>query len=1123
MSFSGLAPPPPFLPAPGRPAVAWPQWLRMFETFLLASGASDFTPECRKALLLHSLGLEGQRIFFSLPPSSDASSTVPPAVAAATAKTTEDSGKTSTALSAYDQAVAVLTQHFASASNVVVERHRFRRRVQQPGESVLEYVAALRELATRCSFAALEDSLRDQFLEGIGSQHLRERLLLEGSALSFSRAVLLAQQLEQAAQEVREFTPSQVQRVTSNDNQRRPMPTQPRSSFRRQPSPPASNRPPPRRDSAVSRASRTAGQGQRSRDHRRSVSPKRSRGSPNSPSFCFRCGSRRHRASSSRCPAQDQRCFHCGRRGHFRSVCNKRQHSSALAVAEVDCHYSSDDDEVLSVLSVTGRARTGIFIDVFVDDKPLAFLLDSGSSVSILADSHFKKYFAAESLLSAPRVKLFDYSKQPIPVRGCFSAQVMFKGRAARLLFYVVLQGTSLLGIDAIKALDLHIEGSTLRCFETTSVPAAGETDQPSATQIVPVPPRLPKTLASEFGSLFAPGLGLAKGYIHKVKVRTTVPPVASKLRRLPLSLRPQVSAELCRLESLDVIERVNASERVSPIVVVKKKDGGIQLCVDLRKPNKAVVTDSFPLPHAEELLNSLAGATHFSKLDLESAYHQVLLHPDSRDLTAFVTHDGLFRFKRICFGLASAPAAFQQMMSRILQGCPGVLFYIDDIIVFGKSEQEHLVNLTTVLRRIKTAGLKLNAKCVFCVKELSFLGHKVTAEGISPLPEKVDSILNTPAPTDAAELRSFLGLVEYYAKFVPCLADVLEPMRVLLRKNQPFIWSDAVDASFRKIKFVLASSKVLQMFDASLPVIVSTDASDIGLGAVLQQLDGHRLRTIAFASRTLSPAERKYAVGEREALACVWACEHWHTYLWGRPFTLRTDHQALVSLLSSQGSGRRPLRIARWSERLLRYNYTVEYRKGSENQVADALSRLPVSALQEDVSFDEEVVALVAPLCLTKEQFEQSLCEDVTLEQVKGYVTSSWPPQKSLSDELKPFFTVREELSVVDNLLLRGERLVVPRALTPQVIGTAHEAHPGIVRTKARLRERFWWPGMDKQVEAAIQNCSICQSADKTAKTAATPLQPVPLPERPWQKIAIDIVGPMERAPQDCKYTPSL
>lgn len=230
-----------------------------------------------------------------------------------------------------------------------------------------------------------------------------------------------------------------------------------------------------------------------------------------------------------------------------------------------------------------------------------------------------------------------------------------------------------------------------------------------------------------------------------------------------------------------------------------------------------------------------------------------------------------------------------------------------------------------------------------------------------------------------------------------------------------------------------------------------------------------------------------------------------------------------MVSLLSSQGSGRRPLRIARWSERLLRYNYTVEYRKSSKNQVADALSRLPVSVSQEDDSFNEEVVSLVAPLCLTKEQFQESLREDATLEQVKAYVASSWPSYKSIPDALQPFFAVREELSVVDDLLLRGERLVVPPFLTSQVISTAHEAHPGIVRTKARLRERFWWPGMDKQGEVAIHNCIVCQAADKSAKTAVTPLQPVPLPERPWKKVAVDIVGPMERALHDFRFAITL
>lgn len=209
--------------------------------------------------------------------------------------------------------------------------------------------------------------------------------------------------------------------------------------------------------------------------------------------------------------------------------------------------------------------------------------------------------------------------------------------------------------------------------------------------------------------------------------------------------------------------------------------------------------------------------------------------------------------------------------------------------------------------------------------------------------------------------------------------------MHALLRKNQVITWSDAVDGSFRKVKFLLSSSRVLLMFNPTLPAVVSTDASDCGLGAVVQPVDGHQLRTVASASRTLSSAERKYAVGEREALACVWACERWHTYLSGRRFTLRMDHQALVSLLSSQGSGRRPLRIAHWSEHLMRYNYTVEYCKGSENHVADALSRLPVPVSQEDASVSEEVVSLIGPLCLTTEQFQQSLREDCYLGTSKG------------------------------------------------------------------------------------------------------------------------------------------
>lgn len=300
-------------------------------------------------------------------------------------------------------------------------------------------------------------------------------------------------------------------------------------------------------------------------------------------------------------------------------------------------------------------------------------------------------------------------------------------------------------------------------------------------------------------------------------------------------------------------------------------------------------------------------------------------------------------------------------------------------------------------------------------------------------------------------------------------------------------------------------------MFDPALPVIVATDASAYGLGAVLQQVDGPRTRTVAFASRTLTAAERKYSAGEREALACLWACERWHTYLWGRPFTLITDHQALVVLLSSRSTGQRPLRIARWTARLLCYNFKVEYRRGSDNKVADALSRLPAPGTEGEEQAEEEVVSLVTSV-VHREDLQRATEEDDTLQSVMHCVQTAWPARKNLTADLVPYYEVRSELSVVDGLLLRSERFVIPAKLTAMFVQNAHESNPRSVKTKRRLREKFWWPRLDKQVEGTIRSCTVCQSADKSVKTAPTPLQPVPLPERPWSKVAIDIVGPFEK-----------
>lgn len=781
----------------------------------------------------------------------------------------------------------------------------------------------------------------------------------------------------------------------------------------------------------------------------------------------------------------------------------------------------------------------GFYADVEVNGKPLSLFVDTGSSVSILSKELFTRYFVQPSgsdcRLVAPPKKLKDYSGTIVPLLGCFQALVTFRNRTTEILFYVVSNGRSLLGIDATHKLNMILAGDSLQCCGTSTQPipvnpefSAGAPASPPR-ELPRVPSNTSQNITSgtvghlpdrfnHFEHLFTPGLGLVHGVTHQVRIRPEVSPQRLKLRRLPLTLREPVKQEIENLLRQDVIERVSASEWVSPIVVVRKQNGAIRMCVDLRAPNQAIIVDSFPLPHAEDLLQSLQGAKWFSKLDLASAYHQVTLHEDSRDLTTFVTHEGLFRFKRVCFGLASAPSAFQQLMHQILSGCSGVKFYIDDIIVFGSTQKEHDDNLGKVLTRIASSGLKLNDKCVFDVQELSFIGHKISAQGISPLEKNVQQVETFSRPSNPTQLRSFLGLTEYYSKFVPHMAHVVEPLRQLLRKDVPFNWDVAAENSFQQVKKYLRDAPILSLFDPTLPIVVSTDASDYGLGAVLQQTDGENTRTIQFASRSLSPAERRYSTGEKEALACLWACEKWHVYLWGRKFTLLTDHQALATLLSEKGSGRKPLRIGRWTARLLNYTFTVQYRKGEQNKVADALSRNPLDTSEPSFAFEEEVVAQVEAM-ISKLEVQQATTCNTALRQVMEYTINSWPARKQLPKELHPYYEVRSELSVVDSILLRGDQVVLPSQLQKQALALAHAGHPGIVRMQDLIRCTYWWPAFRKHVEQYVSDCQICNSADKSAKSQQGPIEPTEYPPRPWVKVAVDIMGPFHSAPQDCRY----
>ena len=543
-----------------------------------------------------------------------------------------------------------------------------------------------------------------------------------------------------------------------------------------------------------------------------------------------------------------------------------------------------------------------------LDGVCLPLLLDTATSRSLLNESTVRRLFPRQTV-RADAEELYGYGHAKIGMVGTTTFAVRYGSRALpAFTFQVSRHGTNLLGFDLFCALGFSIMDNVGATILTVATP-----------------------WQQRWPSLFT-GLGCLSAFNHQPLINQEVPPVIQPLRRLPLALRDYVTSELQKLFDAGIIEQVDASPWVSNLVVARKKSGGLRPCIDLRQVNKAVIPDKFPLPTVEELSAKFYGSTVFSKLDLRQGYLQVPLHPDSRNLTAFVTHMGVFRYTRMPFGLSSAPSFFQKIMVTIFAAVPEVVVYLDDIVVHGETLASHDERLSRVLDILSSHNLTVNEeKCNCAASAIVFVGFRLTSDGLSPLHSNVDAVLCLPEPSCPAQLSSFLGMTAYYLRFLPHYSETTAPLRALLKKDVPWSWTPPCSAAVRRLKSQLTSPPVLAHFDLMSPTLVTCDASNTAVGAVLSQLQRGTERPVAFASRSLTPTEGKYSVGEREALACVWACERWHMYLYGRHFTLRTDHQALTALLATTGSGHKPLRLYRWSERLqgVQLHYTVYARQG--------------------------------------------------------------------------------------------------------------------------------------------------------------------------------------------------
>ena len=802
---------------------------------------------------------------------------------------------------------------------------------------------------------------------------------------------------------------------------------------------------------------------------------------------CYRCGKVGHFGRDSECPARGKTCHKCGGTDHFGSQCKtktakppkpRREEKPKGKKKKKSVKYvgsERDEDEyAFTVNPVTSPEK----IDVTVGGVEVEMLIDSGANTNVI-DKNLWSKLKQDKIKCVSRKsdkKLYAYgSKQLLNVLGTFSALVRVEGKEIEAEFVVINgEGAALLGRET--AIQLGVLKLGTRIYTVTSS----------------------ETIMSDYKEIFE-GVGKLKDYQVKLHVNPDVHPVAQPVRRTPFNLRDKVKEKIEELVAMDIIEPVEGpTPWVSPVVVVPKQNDEIRLCVDMRRANEAIIRERYPIPTVDEVLQSLNQSTVFSKLDLKWGYHQLELHPDSRSITTFTAHCGLYQYKRLMFGITSAPEVYQHVIQQSLQGCEGVANISDDIIIHGKNTEEHDRRLQRVLERLKEKNLTLNAeKCKFHMTQMVFMGLVLSDNGIGPAEDKVKAIVDAREPQSASEVRSFLGLANYNARFIPDFATVAEPLRRLTKKGVRFEFGEEQKNAFNELKRRLSSAETLGYFDKDAKTLIIADASPVGLGAILIQEQQGRKRVISYASKSLSAVERRYSQTEKEALAVVWACERFHVYLYGIEFELYTDHKPLETIYSSRS---KPCaRIERWILRLQPFKFQVKYLPGEQN-IADPLSRLLHANEQTESSsahkVSDEFVRFVAvtatPRAMTTREIEEASSEDREFVELRQHIKEgNWK-----GDRHKQYIPVCGELCVIVKLILPFTRIVIPSKLRPRVLSLAHEGHPGIVSMKQRLRSKVWWPGIDREAEKFCKTCHGCQLVSSPANPE--PIKSTPLPSGP-------------------------
>ena len=967
----------------------------------------------------------------------------------------------------FEVSVKALAEYFEPQKCIDHHVYVFRQQTQKTGENVNEFYTRLQLLARKCEFSNQDIEVKRQIIQGTSSLRLRRKAIEQ--SLSLEELLKSARAMETANEQTSEMEKQQSHAV-GNYN-------------------------------FINRQSKFKKTFQSKKQLNKTK--------------CGLCGG--NYPHTNKCPAHGKSCHKCGKLNHFSKVCRSKASNSKQStgkhhiktVAPQDqpveaMHVEKDDSDNSEEYTFTTVVQVNqidkpIF-EVQISNTVLNVMADSGATVNILSEHDFNS-LNPKPQLSDTKTKVYPYmSKNPLNLKGKFHANVKSGLGSAYEVFYVAKGSASSI-----------LSWSTSQKLNLIKVVKVIDRHDASLSSNIP-------EVLKQYPSLMN-RMGEYKGTPVRIHVDELVKPIASPHRRIPFHVRKQVERKLEQLESEGIIERAEGpTPWVSPIVVVPKphKPNEIRICVDMRALNKAIIRERHVIPTIDDVVHDLNGCTVFSKIDLNQGYHQIPLHPDSKPLTTFSTHVGLFRYKRLNFGLSCAAEIFQKKVSDAICGIPCVKNISDDIYVGGVDNEDHDRHLDQLLRRLQENGLTINLpKCQFRVPTMLFFGHVFSENGLSPDPKKVEALQRVAPPTNASEVRSLLSSASFCSRFIKDFAGITRPLRRLTCAGVKWLWSEAEQYSFESLKAALSAKTTLAYYDPNKPISIFLDGSPVGLGAVLTQEDLSTKETTAlhYASCPLTPTQARYPQIDREALSIYWAIKRFHLFVYGTDFKVITDHKPLVSLFNNPSS-KPSARIERWLLDLQQYRFTVEYRPGPSNP-ADYASRHPVGDA-ESRKYEAEAEAHVAfvarnavPKAVTLSEIEAVVANDPTLQAVMSAVKSGiWhkaPDNVSLS-ELSRYEKIKEQLTCTETLLLKSDRIFVPAALQERIIDIAHEGHLGMVKTKALLREKVWFPCMDKMVENKIKSCLPCQVV--TPIYNREPLKMSVLPDNPFDEVSIDFAS---------------